>query len=152
MNRDFQDILTELLKTEARFLIGGAHALAVYGVPRATGDLDVWIQPDPENARRVWDALVNFGAPVASLKIAMEDLHRLDTVIQIGLPPSRINLLTSVSGVEFDEAWSSRMEHAMGETRVPFISRELLVINKRATGRLKDLADLESLGEAQDPS
>jgi hypothetical protein len=123
----------------------GAHALAAHGVPRATGDLDVWVRPEPANAARVWRALESFGAPVEALGVEEADLARPDQVVQIGLPPRRIDLLTTISGVGFPEAWETRLERESEGLRVPFLSRELLIANKRASGRTKDLADVEAL-------
>jgi hypothetical protein len=150
VNEDFRDFVAALLESGARFLVVGAHALAVHGVPRATGDMDVWISVDPDNTDRVWTALLRFGAPAASLGLSIEDLRRTDQVIQIGLPPRRIDLLTSVTGVGFEEAWPQRVTHPVAGLPVPFIGRDALVRNKRATGRRKDLADLEALGEPVD--
>jgi hypothetical protein len=121
--------------------------MAVHGVPRATGDLDVWIATDTDNAGRVWSALLRFGAPVAAMGVAQDDLTRPDQVVQIGLAPRRIDILTSISGVGFDEAWSGRTTHEIGGLPVPFLGRADLVRNKRASGRTKDRADLEALGE-----
>lgn len=123
----------------------GAHALAVHGVPRATGDLDVWIDASAENAPRVWRALLRFGAPVAELGVSEADLQRPATVIQIGIPPRRIDLLTEITGVAFASAWAGRVTYPVGGIQVPFIGREHLLDNKRATGRLKDRADVEAL-------
>jgi hypothetical protein len=148
VNEDFRDLLAALLAAQARFLVVGAHALAVHGVPRATGDLDVWIAADPTNAQRVWSALLRFGAPVAAMGVSLDDLTLADRVVQIGLPPRRIDILTSISGVGFDEAWPDRVTHEVGGLAVPFLGRAALVRNKRATGRTKDRADLEALGEA----
>lgn len=147
MNEDFRDLLAALLETGARFLVVGAHAMAVHGVPRATGDLDVWIHGDAGNAHRVWAALLRFGAPMASVGVAREDLTRADQVVQIGLPPRRIDLLTSITGVEFEDAWAERVTHEVEGLAVPFLGRAALIRNKRATGRTKDRADLEALGE-----
>lgn len=147
MNKDFRDIVVELVRAEARFLIVGAHALGIYGVQRATGDLDIWIDPSPENVERVWSALGAFGAPTDALGIQQADLTQPDIVAQFGLPPYRIDLLTGVSGVTFDEAWPKRVEELFEGVRAPFIGRDELIRNKRATGRTRDLADLESLGE-----
>ena len=146
MIQDFRDLLVELVRADARFLVVGAHALSVYGVPRATIDLDVWIDASPENAKRVWAALAAFGAPLESLNIRESDLTRPDTVAQFGLPPWRIDILTGISGVTFDEAWHERVEDFFDDVRVPFIGRAMLIRNKRASGRTKDLADIESLG------
>jgi hypothetical protein len=147
LNEDFRDFLALLLETGARFQVVGAHAMAVHGVPRATGDMDVWIAPSADNAERVWSALLRFGAPVQALGLSRDDFTRRDQVIQIGVPPRRIDVLTTISGVEFDEAWPQRVHHGVGGLQVPFIGREALVRNKRASGRAKDRADLEALGE-----
>ena len=147
MIQDFRDILAELLKADARFLVVGAHALSVHGVPRATVDLDLWIDASPANAKRVWMALAAFGAPLEDLRIAERDFMRPESVIQFGLPPFRIDILTGVSGVSFEEAWTERVEHPFDDLRVPFMGRASFIRNKRASGRAKDLADLESLGE-----
>jgi hypothetical protein len=145
--RDFRDLLAELVRANARFLVVGAHALSVHGVPRATVDLDIWIDASAGNANRVWAALAAFGAPLESLQIRESDFTRPDTVVQLGLPPYRIDLLTGLSGVEFEEAWSERVEDFFDDVRVPFIGRAAFIRNKRASGRTKDLADIESLGE-----
>lgn len=147
MNEDFKDLLAALLGADARFLVVGAHALAVHGVPRATGDLDVWIARDAPNVERVWSALLRFGAPVAAMGVGQQDLSRPDMVVQIGLPPRRIDILTSISGVGFDEAWPDRVTQPVDGLAVPFLGRAALVRNKRASGRTKDQADLEALGE-----
>lgn len=148
MNEDFRDIIRALLEEGARFLVAGAHALAVHGIPRATGDLDLWIERDPDNAERVWRSIVRFGAPVEELDVSVEDLSKPELVIQIGLPPRRVDILTDLTGVDFGRAWDSRVVLAVGELEVPFLGRDSLIQNKRSTGRLKDLADLEALGES----
>ena len=147
MNPDFVDFLAALLAAEVRFLVVGAHALAVHGVPRATGDIDVWIDRAPENAARVWRALEAFGAPAAALGVRPTDLEMPDMVVQIGLPPRRIDVLTGVTGLAFDDAWGGRVVHRVGGLEVPFLGRDALIRNKRASGRYKDLGDLEALGE-----
>jgi hypothetical protein len=136
-------MLAALCAAGAEFLLVGAHALAAHGVPRATGDMDVWVKPTPENAKRVWSALVAFGAPLADL--ALEDLHTPDVVFQIGLPPARIDLLTSISGVEFSTAWRNRMQIDVENLNIGCLGREDFIRNKRATGRPKDLADIALL-------
>jgi hypothetical protein len=143
MNRDFVEMLSALSGAGARFLIVGAHALAAHGAPRATGDLDIWIQATQENAVRVLAALRQFGAPLFDL--SENDLCAPDTVFQIGLPPSRIDVLTGISGVVFDDAWERRMEIAIGDLRVGTIGRSDFIANKKASGRPKDLLDLELL-------
>jgi hypothetical protein len=145
VNDDFLDLLDCLLRAGARFLVVGAHAMAVHGVPRATGDLDVWVDHDPSNAERVWKALMGFGAPVREIGVRRQDLETPGMVIQIGLPPRRIDLLTRVSGLGFGQAWPNRTLHAVGALEVPFLGRDDLIRNKRASGRSKDVADLEIL-------
>jgi hypothetical protein len=149
LNEDFTDILAALLEESAQFLVVGAYALAVHGLPRATGDLDIWIRSDAENVECVWKALQRFGAPIETLEISKHDLATPGVVIQLGLPPRRIDLLNRLSGVEFESAWEARILRSIGSLEVPFIDRSTLLQNKRATGRLKDLADVETL-ENQD--
>ena len=143
MNRDFAEMLSALSEAGAEFLIVGAHALAAHGIPRATGDLDIWVKPTPANARRVMQALASFGAPLGDL--TLEDLTRPDTVFQIGVPPSRVDILTGVTGVQFDEAWPRRVALDLEGAEVPVIGRDDFIRNKRATGRPKDLADIDGL-------
>lgn len=145
MNEDFLDLLAALIDSGARFLVVGAHALAVHGVPRATGDLDVWIDPDADNASRVWSALLRFGAPVQAVGLSQSDLEAPDRVVQIGLPPRRIDLMTDISGVSFEDAWRARVVHRVEALDIPFIGKDELISNKRAAGRTKDLADIEEL-------
>lgn len=147
MVEDFRDLVIELVRAKTRFLIVGAHALGVHGVPRATVDFDLWIDPSPDNVRRLWAALAAFGAPLSALQLRESDFTRPDMVIQLGLPPYRIDILTGVSGLAFDEAWPGRIEASFEGVPAPFIGRDALIRNKRASGRTKDLADLEALGE-----
>ena len=146
MIEDFHDVLTELVRSGARFLVVGAHALSAHGVPRATVDLDLWVAPDPDNANRVYTGLAAFGAPLEALGITRADFQHPDVVTQFGLPPLRIDVMTSVSGLTFEEAWRSRIEGQIEGVRVPVLDRASFIRNKRASGRKKDLADLELLG------
>lgn len=143
MNRDFVEMLSALSEAGAEYLVVGAHALAAHGHPRATGDLDLWVRADAANARRVLDALGRFGSPLLDLSEA--DLAREGTVFQIGVPPVRVDILTSVSGVTFDEAWPRRTTVALAGLEVGVIGREDLIRNKRATGRAQDLLDAARL-------
>jgi hypothetical protein len=143
MNPDFKDLLSVFSAQGVEHLVVGAHALAAHGHVRATKDLDVWVRPSAENAARVLRALIAFGAPLHDLSI--EDLSRPGLVFQIGVPPVRIDVLTALDGVEFEAAWRERMEARFGGLAVPVISRRDLIRNKRATGRLQDLADVERL-------
>lgn len=147
MNHDFVEMLSTLSAAGAKFLIVGAHALAAHGTPRATGDLDIWIEGTSDNAARVFEALKVFGA--ALLDLTIDDLSRPGTVFQIGLPPSRIDILSSISGVEFDQAWPRRIEVPIGQLRVGVISRADFIANKQASGRPKDLLDLKLLPPEQ---
>jgi hypothetical protein len=140
-------MLSALCAAGADFLIVGAHALAAHGAPRATGDLDIWVRPTAANADRVLAALGSFGAPLFDL--TRDDLTRPDTVFQIGLPPSRIDVLSGVSGLVFDEAWKNRVPISVGDLTVPVIGRADFVTNKRASGRPKDLSDLALLPPEQ---
>ncbi len=143
MNQDFRDLFAEFNAHRVEFLIVEAHALAVHGHVRATRDLDVWIRPDPENARRVLQALASFGAPTQGLTAG--ELAQPGMVFQIGVPPVRIDVISSISGVEFPEAWETRVVTRFVDQEVGAISRENLIRNKRASGRTQDLADLEAL-------
>jgi hypothetical protein len=143
---DFRDLLVAFVDAGVRFLVVGAHALAAQGVPRVTGDLDVWVEPSVENARRVWDALAKFGAPLHTLSLLQTDFAKVDQVVQLGLPPYRIDILTSISGVSFSEAWEEHVEGTLYGVAVPFIGREAFIRNKRASGRPKDLEDIRLLG------
>ncbi len=148
MTDDWFDVLVALLAADARMLVVGAHAMAVHGVPRGTQDLDIWIDPTPENAARVWQALAQFGAPLDSLGITQADFDHPGPIVQLGLPPNRIDLLTVLSGLPtFAAAFTRRLEQPVRSQLVPFLSRADLIANKRASGRRKDLADLEALGE-----
>lgn len=144
MSNDFIALLRELSAAEARYLIVGAYAVSLHARPRATGDLDIWVEPTAENAARVHRALEAFGAPLQDLSEA--DLRTPGIVYQIGVAPRRIDVLTSLTGVSFDEAWRDRVSGKMGDLDCPFIGREQLIRNKRALGRPRDLADLELLG------
>jgi hypothetical protein len=145
LNEDFTDLLQALISEKAKFIIVGAFALAAHGVPRTTGDLDLWIETTPENTDKIWKALLNFGAPTGVLGISKQDLATPNLVVQLGLPPRRIDLLTEISGVSFEEAWPARMLKTIDGLELPFIARDLLIKNKRATGRPKDLLDVSIL-------
>jgi hypothetical protein len=145
VNRDFAEMLSALSEVGAEFLIVGAHALAAHGVVRATGDIDIWINATRENAERVMRALTMFGAPLVDLTV--DDLTKRDTVFQIGVEPSRVDILSGLSGVVFEDAWSRRIVVDIEGVAVPVLGRADFVANKQATGRAKDCLDLELLGE-----
>ena len=143
MNPDFLDLLRSLCEAEARFLVVGAYAVSFHSEPRATGDLDIWVEPTAENAQRVYAALAAFGAPLSDLSVT--DLFTPGVVFQMGVPPRRIDILTSITAVSFDEAWPARVEGRYGDARFPLLGRDALLKNKRALARPKDLLDLELL-------
>jgi hypothetical protein len=141
MNRDFAEMLRALSDAGADFLVVGAHARAAYGEPRATKDLDIWIRPTPDNARRVLSALQAFGAPTFDL--TLEDLSSPGITFQLGIPPYRIDLLTDLTGITFDEAWANRTSAGFAGAAYPVIGKREFIRNKRATGRPQDLADAD---------
>ncbi len=145
MNRDFVEMLSALCEAGAEFLIVGAHALAAHGPPRFTGDLDIWVRSTVSNADRVLDAIRAFGAPLRDL--TNEDLTRPATVFQMGVAPRRIDILTSISGVAFEDAWTRRAPLRIGDLEIFTIGRDDFVVNKRASGRPKDLLDIALLEE-----
>jgi hypothetical protein len=147
LNPDFREMLSALSAAEAEYLVVGAYALAAHGYPRATGDLDIWINPTSVNAPRVWEAMRQFKAPMSQLSLA--DLSTPDQVIQIGVAPIRIDLLTSIDGVQFDDAWPNRLNIAIEGLTIAVIGRNDLLNNKRASGRPKDLADVAWLESAE---
>ena len=143
MNPDFKELLLTFNAHHVEYLVVGAHALAAHGHVRATKDLDVWIKPDENNAKRVLSALSEFGAPLGDLTRA--DLSRKGTIFQIGIPPLRIDIITEIDGVEFNDAWPDRLETVFGGVPAFVISRQHLITNKKTSARLQDLADVQDL-------
>ncbi len=144
LEKDLRDFIASLNSEKVEYLIVGGFALAYHGVPRFTADLDFLVRPSPENAQRVYRAISGFG--FASLGLTLADFMQPGRVIQLGLPPNRIDLLTSLTGLGFEEAWQTRVAAELDGQPVWFIGRNALIRNKRATGRARDLADLEELG------
>ena len=142
-NPDFDDLLSAFCAAEVRFLVVGAHAVIHYTVPRYTKDLDLWIDPTPENAKRAYSALVRFGAPLEG--IAAEDLSTPGVVLQIGVEPNRVDLMTEITGLVFAEAWQRRVLATYGGSSIGLLSLEDLVTSKRAAGRPQDRLDLDWL-------
>jgi hypothetical protein len=147
MSRNFIDMLSEFNAAGVEFLVVGAYALAAHARPRYTRELDLWVRPTPDNAARVLAALRRFGSPLYDL--TQDDLARAGTVFQTGLPPQRIDVMTSISGVSFEEAWPARASFDVGGIRVHVIGKEHFEQNKRASGRPKDLADIAYLHGAE---
>lgn len=148
MNEDFLELLSSLLAADARFLVIGAYAVGIHGRPRATKDLDVWIEATVENAPRVMESLRQFGAPLGDLSVS--DLDHVGTGFKMGIPPRRIDILTQIEGITFGEAWPNRIEADFGEgVRCPVIGLADILVNKRAAGRPQDLADVAALERIQ---
>ena len=145
VQQDFRDLLALLNEHEVEFLIVGAYALAFHGAPRFTGDLDIFVRPAPDNAARLLDALAEFGFKFPNL--TADDFSNPNKVVQLGFPPVRIDLITSITGVSWDEAAAHKEAGDFGDVPVNYLGRDQYIANKRATGRRKDLADLEALGE-----
>lgn len=143
MNKDFHDMLCALKNAKVEFLVVGAYAMGAHGVVRATLDFDIWIRASKENAQRVWSALIEFGAPMS--QVHRKDFETPGIVFQVGVAPNRIDLLTFLSGLNFDQAWPNRLEAEVFGVAVPVIGRSELITNKQATGRPKDQIDADDL-------
>jgi hypothetical protein len=144
---DFDEFIGSLLAHGAEFVIVGAYALAFHGAPRFTGDLDILIRPTPENAGRVLAAIRTFGFAADDLRpVDLADPRRM---LEMGLPPVQIHIMSAVSGVSWDEAWSDRVVGSCGSHQVPYCGKETFIRNKRAAGRPKDLADIDALTEGE---
>lgn len=143
LNEDFKDILLSLLEEKVEFLLIGAYALAAYGYPRATKDIDIWLHAGEQNAPRILSALRRFGAPLEQTTAG--DFLQEGTVLQIGVAPRRIDLTTKIDGVRFEDAYARKMMVDIEGMRLPVISKEDLVANKLASGRPQDLVDVEFL-------
>jgi len=142
---DFKELLALLNAHNVNYVIVGAYALAFHGAPRFTGDIDIFVKPDPENAESILAALKEFG--FGSLDLDKSDFQQPDKVIQLGVPPVRVDLLTSLTDVPWQQAYSGRVEGDYGDVPVYFLGRKEFLANKKALGRKKDLADIEALGE-----
>ena len=143
LNNDYKDMLLALSDEKVKFLLVGAYAMAVHGYPRATMDIDIWVMPSQENAEAIMRALVRFGAPLDNLTI--QDLLIEGTIFQIGVAPRRIDIMTQASGLAFESAYKQSHAVDIDGIRVPVLSIDNLIRNKKASGRMKDLADVEAL-------
>ena len=145
LQKDLREFIELLNSKRVDYVIVGAHALAFHGHPRYTGDLDVFVRVSSDNAQKIVDTIASFG--FTDLEISEHDFLVADNVIQLGVPPNRIDLLMSLTGISFEEVWGSRTKAKFGSVSVPVISREHLIVNKRAVGRPQDLADIALLTE-----
>ncbi len=145
LNEDYREMLQILLGNEVRFLVVGAYALGAHGYPRATGDLDIWVEPSLQNSRKVYYSLARFGAPLSGISEAT--FSEKGIILQIGVAPRRIDIITSIDGVEFTQAFQNRDCVEVEEVSIPLISKNDLIRNKRSTGRPKDLLDADLLSE-----
>jgi hypothetical protein len=145
VQKDFKELLKLFNAHNVQYLIVGGYALAYYGAPRYTGDIDILIKSDSNNASLILKALNEFGFGSVGLKL--DDFTNTDNIVQLGYPPVRIDIMTSISGVSWDDAYNGREEGKYGDVPVYFIGLDQYIQNKRASGRKKDLADLEALGE-----
>lgn len=143
MNQDFRDLLLVFNEENVKYLIVGGYAMIKYTEPRYTKDLDVWVSPDAENAEKVFNALVKYGAPVSSM--SSKDFMRPGFFFTMGIAPNRIDILFDLTGLTFETAWKRRVPAMIGEIETNFLSRIDLIINKEAVGRKQDLADVEKL-------
>ena len=148
LDLDFREFVERFIANDVRFLLVGGYAVAAHGLPRYTGDLDAWVWVGSENASRVIRSLEAFG--FAGLGLTEDDFSQPDRVVQLGDPPYRIDILTSIEGVEFDQAWSRRVVLDLDGVLVPFIGRDDLIANKRVAGRPQDIADVERLTQESD--
>ena len=142
---DFRDLLALFRRHDVDCMIVGAHALAFHGAPRYTGDMDILVRADEENAQRILRALDDFG--FGSLQLTLADFADRGKIVQLGVAPVRIDIVTSLTGVTWDEAAAGKQEGLYGDVAVHYIGRDQFIANKRATARAKDLADVEALGE-----
>lgn len=148
-NSDFKELLKGLSAESVRFLLVGAHAVAYHAEPRYTKDFDIWIEPTPTNAERVWRALAAFGAPLADTR--PEDFANPEMVYQMGVAPNRVDFMMGLDGVTFEKAWRSRVRSTYGGVPFQLIGRDDLIRNKLATGRPQDLLDVANLRAARRP-
>lgn len=145
IQQDFKELLELFNGHSVEYVIVGAYALAYHGAPRFTGDIDIFVRPSYDNAAKIISALDHFG--FGSLNLTIDDFQKPDSVVQLGVPPVRIDLITSLTGLTWEEADKGKQRGLYGKVPVFFLGREQYIVNKRVTGRKKDLADLEALGE-----
>jgi hypothetical protein len=143
LNKDYKEMLQLLLSHQVRFLVVGAYAMGAHGYPRATGDIDIWVESSPENSAKVYQTLLDFKAP--TIQVNPKTFTRPGVIFQIGLAPRRIDIITKISGVDFKKAYPKRKNIAVENLMIPFLSKADLIKNKSATGRDKDKLDVKYL-------
>lgn len=143
VNPDFRDLLKMLNDYGVKYLIAGAYAVMYYSEPRFTKDIDIWIEPTSSNARKLWKALAEFGAPLE--QVTINDFCNKDLIYQIGIEPNRIDIMMDIPGVEFEKAWKSRKHSQYGDTPIFIMSLDDLIKAKERAGRDQDLLDLKQL-------
>ena len=144
----FKELLKKLNEHQFRYLVVGAYAVMKYTEPRYTKDLDIWIEPTEDNARRIFKALAEFGAPMS--EVTANDFTNTDSIFQLGLAPHRIDILMAVKGLDFQDAWQKRVEAPFEEVRMNLVCKEDLLISEEAAGRPQDLIDAASLRTSDD--
>jgi len=148
LNKDYKEMLENLLDEKVEFIIVGAYALAAHGYPRATGDIDIWVKPEKKNSKRIYKALAKFGAPINQIR--EDEFSQAGIIFQIGVAPRRIDIITDIDGVRFDEADEDKIIVEAENLRIPVLSIDMLIKNKMATGREKDLLDVKLLKKMLD--
>ena len=148
LNEDYKEMLQILLSNKVKLLVVGAYAMGAYGYPRATGDLDIWVEASPENSEKIYRSLSKFGAPLS--EITETTFSDEGIIFQIGVAPRRIDIITKVDGVDFGKAYSDKQEIEVEGIEIPFLSKENLIKNKESTGREKDQLDAKYLRQNHD--
>ena len=143
LNDDYKDILQLLLKNQVKFLLVGAYAMGVHGYPRATGDIDIWVEASKENSAKVYKSLSEFGAPLKDIN--PQTFSEEKVVFQVGVPPRRIDIITQVSGLEFQKSYRQKQNVEIEDLKISVVSRGDLIKNKESTGREKDRLDVKYL-------
>jgi len=146
LNEDYKEMLQILLKNKVKFLVVGAYAMGAYGYPRATGDFDIWVEDSSANSKKVYQSLSEFGTPLSEL--TQDTFTEKGIIFQIGVAPRRIDIITAIDGVDFEQGYSNRQDILINDIKVPFISKKDLIKNKESTGREKDKLDAEYLRKA----
>ncbi|HEX9975383.1 MAG TPA: DUF6036 family nucleotidyltransferase [bacterium] len=147
INSDFRDLLKILNDCSVRYLIAGGYAVMYYTEPRFTKDIDIWVEPTPANAKKVWEALAAFGAPLE--RVSLDDFCNKELIYQIGVAPNRIDIMMDIPGVDFEEAWAKRIQSGYGDVSIYILSLDHLITAKEKAGRDQDLLDLKYLKAIQ---